>query len=1522
MDIRKLFADGGLYCQREEHDSCGIGMVVDINGRKSHDIVRDGTVILNNLAHRGAVGSDPETGDGAGLLLQVPDAFFQHRKSQLGGKLPVDGQYAVGMVFLPKNGDATKIYSILENTANEFGCKVIGSRDVPTFPDTVGKTASQLCPDVKQIFLANPGLDEMTFERKLYVIRRIAEKTVRQSSLKGHEEFYISSLSCRTLIYKGMMIAEQLTQFYPDLLENDMESAIAVVHQRYSTNTFPNWTLAQPFRMMCHNGEINTIRGNVDRRRVAQEILNGIQSSSETVWGDDLEKILPIFNNLDDSDSALFDNMFELLTLSGRSLAHSILMMIPEAWGDKYSLGQDHRGFFEYHSTFMEPWDGPAAMAFSDGRVAGSIVDRNGLRPARYAVTKDARFILASEAGVLPLDPADIIHKDCVAPGRMILVDTVQQRIITNDEIKAKITRSRPYRRWVEANRVELVRPGSVDSLQHETNDLFKLQHCFGYTREEFDMILRPMYETGLEPVGSMGYDVPLAVLSDKAELLFDYFKQRFAQVTNPPIDPIREKLLMSLTSFVGPIGSPLTEYPLHAQRLKLKTPIITSNDLEQILNLREPTLKAERLDITFSKLSSDGMKQVMQLLCENAIDAINRGVGILVLSDRNVSGSRAAIPTLLAASGLGRFLMDKGLRGKVGLILESAEPRQVHHFAMLITCGLDAICPYLAMETIANALRNDSLPDSPTLPQAIRNYIQSIDKGLLKIFSKMGICTIRSYRTTLSCEALGLDKDFVQEYFGPIPSRIGGIGLDEIAQETLMRHREAYTPKPVETFILPSGGEFRSRRDGKTHLWNSDTISLLQQAVRSNDVNTYKRFAHLINNQDDQPCTLRSLIDFRRDGLNPVPLNEVESADSLIRRFLTGAMSFGSLSREVHETMAIAMNRLGSMSNSGEGGEDSARYHSTDGHDRCSATKQIASGRFGVTIEYLANAKDLQIKMAQGAKPGEGGHLPGHKVNEEIGRIRNSTPGVSLISPPPHHDIYSIEDLAQLIFDLKNSNPLARVSVKLVSICGVGTIAAGVAKGKADMILISGYDGGTGASPLSSVKNAGIPWELGLAETQQTLVRNNLRGRVRVQTDGQMRTGRDVAIAALLGAEEFGFGTAALISLGCVMMRKCHANTCPVGIATQDARLRQRFGGAPEHLINFFRFVADELREIMAGLGFRTLSEMVGRSDLLYHRRATDNHWKASKIDLSAIFDRADVPKEYAISCVEKQHLDGISPLLNTILSDTSDAIANKKHFSKGYKISNVDRTVGTTIAYEIAKRYGIEGLPDDTIDLYFEGTAGQSFGAFAAHGMTLTLEGEANDYLGKGLSGGKLIVRVPKTSHLNQSQSTIAGKTLFYGATSGEAYINGRVGERFCVRNSGATVVVEGVGDHGCEYMTGGCVAVLGATGVNFAAGMSGGIAYVYDPDQQFDLRCNLEMVDLEPMFLETDIEKLRGMIQKHYDYTGSQKAKELLENWERTKNLFVKVIPMEYRAALGLTNPVDLQSKKTSAQQVLQA
>ncbi len=1509
----------GLYDPREEHDACGIGMTVDVQGRQSHDIVHDGLTILRNLTHRGAVGSDPETGDGAGLMIQIPDRFFRNRVSQIDAKLPEQGQYAVGTLFFPKNSDAVSYISLLERIAAENGCRLLGVRDVPIQPDRIGVTARSLCPDVKQVFLTNPGLDETAFERRLFIVRRLFEKAVHANGYRDAEQIYCCGLSSNTLIYKGMLTAEQLPLFYTDVVEEDMASAIAVVHQRFSTNTFPNWSLAQPMRKIAHNGEINTIRGNVDRRLSVLEILDGVRRHDDDVWGDDMEKILPIFNDLGASDSALFDNMFELLVLSGRSMAHAMLMMMPQAWGERYHLGRDYRGFLEYHATFMEPWDGPAAMVFCDGHSVGSVLDRNGLRPIRYCVTKNDRVVLASETGVLPLDPEDVLEYGNVEPGQMFLVDTIQKRIVSDMEIKAKTSRCRPYRRWVEANRVALPQTGASGNMPIDPETLRKRQLAFGYTREELEMILRPMYEKGGEPVGSMGFDVPLAVLSPDSVLLFDYFKQRFAQVTNPPIDPIREKLLMSTTSFIGPVGSPLTEHPEYAHRLKLSSPIMTPLDLQKLFSLNDPSLVARRIDITYDSIA-ENMESALASLSTEAEKVVENGCGILVLSDIKANQQCAAIPSLLAVSAVGRHLMKKGMRGKTGIILESAEPRQVHHFAMLLTCGVDAVCPWLAMETIAHEMTINGTENE--LQHAIHNYIKAVDTGLLKIFSKMGICTIRSYRHTLSCEAIGIAKNVIDQYFGPIPSRVGGIGLREIEGETIARHDRAWRAKRGGFDLLPTGGEIHNRKDGASHYWSSEAVRLLQLAVRENDQGAFDQFSQLINRQTDHPSTLRGLIDFDTSVRRPVPLEEVEPVESLMKRFVTGAMSFGSLSREAHETMAIAMNRIGARSNSGEGGEDSARYPAFEDNDnRCSGTKQVASGRFGVTIEYLASAKEIQIKMAQGAKPGEGGHLPGYKVNREIAGTRHSTPGVSLISPPPHHDIYSIEDLAQLIYDLKNANPSALVNVKLVSIAGVGTIAAGVAKGKADRILISGYDGGTGAAPLGSIKNAGIPWELGLAETQQTLVKNNLRGRVLLQTDGQLRTGRDVAIAALLGAEEFGFGTAALVCLGCVLMRKCHQNICPAGIATQDPKLRSRFSGKPEHLLNYFRFVAEELRVIMASLGFRNLREMVGHSEILIQRRDIRND-KASTLDLTPIFAKPDVPDVYAISHRENQVLDGITAIHSDVMRAVEESLETSKPVRRRFTIGNTDRTVGTNVSHKIVKKFGSQGLPEDTIRLIFEGTAGQSFGAFAAPGLTLILNGTANDYLGKGLSGGKIIVRFPQESDFDASMNTIAGKTLFYGATSGEAYIAGKVGERFCVRNSGAKVVVEGCGDHGCEYMTGGQVAILGKTGINFAAGMSGGVAYVYDPDQQFDLKCNLEMVDLEPVLLESDEATLYEMIQKHWDYTESALARKLLEHWEKTKTLFVKVMPMEYRAALGLTNPVDLQSRKTQEENIILA
>jgi glutamate synthase domain-containing protein 2/glutamate synthase domain-containing protein 1/glutamate synthase domain-containing protein 3 len=1499
----------GLYLPGFEHDACGIGVIADIKGRASHNIVKNAVNVLVNLTHRGAVGSDPDTGDGAGLLMQIPDGFFRNRQKSLGFKLPDAGQYAVGVFFLTpeKSGECREMF---EQVASEEGCPVLGWRDVPTNPQVLGATARENCPAVTQAFLKNPGISKIDFERKLYLIRRIAENRAKER----FRNFYIPSLSARTLIYKGLLVAHQVMKFYPDLSEEDIQSAIAVVHQRYSTNTFPSWPLAQPFRFIGHNGEINTLRGNINKMMARRKSL------SSEIWKTDIEKLMPIIME-GGSDSACFDNMLEFLVLSGRSLPHAILMMIPEAWGDKYYMGHDRRGFYEYHAAFMEPWDGPAAMAFTDGTQVGCILDRNGLRPARYLVTDDDLFVLGSETGVLDVDPANIRSKGRVLPGKMVLVDTAKGRVVQNDEIKAEVCRSRPYRRWLTANRLSVEDFGAMGEVGCDVETLHARQLAFGYTREDIDLIIHPMAVDGSEPVGSMGNDTPLAVLSDQPQLLFNYFKQHFAQVTNPPIDPIREDLVMSLTTYLGRERNILEERPENARRLKLYTPILTNANIRRIKRSTTEGLQSATLDSLFDiTLGEHGLAGAMEALCLEAESAVADGRSIIILSDRHVSEYRAPIPSLLAISGVHQHLVQRGIRNRVGLVLESGEPREVNHFAELLSFGADAINPYLAIESVAKLHEDGAFAANLSMHDALENYIKAVNKGILKILSKMGISTLRSYHGAQVYEALGLGREFVRRYFTNTVSRIGGIGIEHIARETMARHHEAFGLHRGRLPLLPVGGVYAYRRDGERRMWTPEAIHFLQQATRRNDVGLYRKFSDNINNQENRHITLRSLLDFDFAKCEPVPLAEVESVEEIVKRFVTGAMSFGSLSPEAHETMAIAMNRIGAMSNSGEGGEDASRYQPrANGDSVNSATKQVASGRFGVTIEYLSNARDIQIKVAQGAKPGEGGQLPGHKVNEVIARVRHSTPGVSLISPPPHHDIYSIEDLAQLIFDLKNANPAARVSVKLVSESGVGTIAAGVAKGKADMVLISGGDGGTGASPWSSIKHAGLPFELGLAETHQTLLLNGLRDRIRVQTDGQMRTGRDVAIAALLGAEEFGFGTSALVTIGCVMMRKCHLNTCPVGVATQDPKCRARFTGKPEYLISYLHFVAAELREIMASLGCRKVEELVGRADLL-KKRDNVSHWKASTLDFGDLLK--SIPCEGAAHCVRSQEHALAGALDQTLIVDCAPAIDKKKKVDKAYRIRNVNRTVGTMLAGEITRRLGAAGLPEDTITLRFTGTAGQSFGALATHGMTLILEGDANDYVGKSLSGGKIIVKPNPAVKFDAAENVIVGNTLLYGATEGEAYFCGLAGERFCVRNSGATAVVEGVGDHGCEYMTGGLVAVLGDTGVNFAAGMSGGIAYVYDPRQDFDLRCNLGMIDLEQVIAPADIAQLRGLIGKHLQYTGSKRAQWMLDNWDMALRLFVKVMPVEYRRALGLLAKVEVGARRTEAETVDQA
>ena len=1511
-----LPAPQGLYHPAQEHDACGVGFVCNLSGEKTHAIVEQGVEVLINLTHRGAAGCDPETGDGAGLLFQVPDEFFRDAAG-LDFELPEAGHYAVGVVFLPTDRFAQReCMRILEDEAEARSCQLLGWREVPTDQEALGWMARANCPAIMQVFLKSPGLEGLDFERRLYVIRRRIEKHVAASTIQDVEKFHVVSLSSRTLNYKGLMLAPQLVRFYPDLANPAMKSALCVVHQRYSTNTFPSWPLAQPFRLLGHNGEINTLRGNISNMRARYATLDS------PLFGDDLKEILPVIVE-GGSDSSCFDNMLELLVLGGRSLPHALMMMVPEAWGDKYYMGNDRRAFYEYHAMFMEPWDGPAALVATDGVQVAATLDRNGLRPARYVVTKDGLMVLASEVGVLDIPPEEVAQKGRLSPGRLVVADTERKRLLSDEEAKAFFCRRKPYRRWVAANRV-LLRGlfSGAGPVQVDQESLMGRQRCFGYSREDIEVLIRPMCLEGKEPVGSMGDDTPLAVLSDEPRPLFDYFKQLFAQVTNPAIDPIREELVMSLTTYLGKQGNLLDEKPEHARMLKLNTPILTNDDLHYIRDAGVEEFKNVTLDMTWeSAEGADGMGPALERLCAEAEEAVREGCTVIILSDRQAGPGRVPIPSLLGAAAVNHHLVRQGLRTSVSCLVESGEPREVMHFALLLGYGATAINPYLVFESIAAFKEEGSLPEGLPLAKALENYIHAIEKGLLKIFSKMGISTLRSYRGAQIFEALGLDQDFADAFFSPTPSRIGGVDAGDIARDALIRQSRAYNDGQIGPQLLESGGKYAFRLHGERHLWTPQAISSLQQGVRSGRLDQYQTFAQLINQQEREHCTIRSLLDFKKSA-QPVPLEEVEPAEEIVKRFVTGAMSFGSISREAHEAMAVAMNRLGSRSNSGEGGEDRKRYQPLpNGDSLISQTKQVASGRFGVTTEYLVNASELQIKVAQGAKPGEGGQLPGHKVNKEIARVRYSTPGVSLISPPPHHDIYSIEDLAQLIFDLKNVNPQARINVKLVSEVGVGTVAAGVSKGHADAVLISGGDGGTGASPLSSIKHAGIPWELGLSETHQVLVANDLRTRIKVQTDGQMRTGRDVAVAALLGAEEFGFGTVALVTLGCVMLRKCHTNTCPAGVATQDPRCRQRFQGRPEHLVNYFFFVAEELRQIMSGLGFRTVEEMVGRADMLEMRGDID-HPKLAKLDFSRILMRAEPIRGEAVHCsLEQDH--GLDAILDQeLIRKCSPALEEKKPVKLSLPLRNINRTVGTMLSGQIALRHGQEGLPDDTIVLDFQGSAGQSFGAFGAKGLSLNLEGDANDYVGKGLSGAKIVVHPPRLPSYDAARNVVVGNVALYGATSGEAYFCGLAGERFAIRNSGALAVVEGTGDHCCEYMTGGVVVVLGRTGVNFAAGMSGGVAYVYDPHQDFDLRCNLDMVDIEALSEPEDLAALKRLMENHLHYTGSARARHLLHKWEETVSLMVKVMPMEYRRALGMMAQEDLEARRTEAEQVRQA
>lgn len=1482
----------GLYNPQNEHDACGVGFVLNMNGNREHGIVEKGVKVLCNLLHRGATGADVNTGDGAGLLVQIPDNFF---KKSLKMKLPELGHYGVGMLFLPQNEKKrSDVMALIEKIAKEEDFEVLESRDVPVVASSIGESARAEMPFIAQIFLqSKKDLTGESLERALLVIRKRAE---HESGLEadGADGFYVASLSARTIVYKGMMTGPQVPVFYPDLNDENFESAVAVVHQRYSTNTFPSWPLSQPFRYMAHNGEINTIRGNRNWMKAREKNL------SSPLFGSDIKKLMPILEK-GSSDSGNLDNVLELLTLGGREVGHSMMMLMPQAWGKKHAMGPDVRGFFEYHAGIMEPWDGPAAVAFTDGEWVGATLDRNGLRPARYTILKNNFMVFASEAGVLDIAPEDVAEKGSLRPGQMLLINLRTGRFYKDKAVKTRFARKEPYRRWVKENHIDIHGFfNAVGEVAVNEDTLMKRQKLFGYTREDTDFILNSMASNGVEPIGSMGSDQPLAVLSEKPQLLYWYFKQLFAQVTNPPIDPIREELVMSLMTFLGIHDNILAEEPSQARLLKFRYPVLSNEDLGRLRSLSQEDFKCATVQMGFPVLSdslSAGklLEQALTDLCKKAEEEVCRGNKVIILSDKDLPDEFAPIPAILAVSAVNQHLARVGVRTSCGLILETGEAREVMHVASLLGFGATAINPYLAFESIAHMSRLQELDKQIGVTEAVEHYIDAMNKGLKKIMSRMGISTLRSYRNAQVFEIVGISKEVVDKYFTGAASRVGGVGMEEIAKEVLMRWRaaiESHSP------ILPSGGEYRLRKDGERHLWTPEAISDLQIAVRTGNQQRYDSYAERINDQSKHQSTLRGLFTFKKT--NAIPLDEVEPASEIMKRFVTGAMSYGAISNEAHESIAIAMNRIGARSNSGEGGEDPARYIPLpNGDSLSSATKQVASGRFGVTDEYLVNASELQIKIAQGAKPGEGGQLPGHKVSEQIARVRHSTPGVTLISPPPHHDIYSIEDIAQLIFDLRNANDKARISVKLVSEVGVGTVAAGVAKARADMILISGYDGGTGASPVSSVKHVGAPWELGLSEAQTTLVLNKLRSRVRLQVDGQMKTGRDVVIGALLGAEEFGFATVILVVLGCVMMRHCHSNTCPVGVATQDPELRKRFKGAPEHIIQYLTFVAEEVRHYMAQLGFRTFDEMIGRSDLLEMNKAID-FWKAQGLDYSGILYRAS-EKNDEVRCTMKQETGLEGAFDYEILKSVENSIETKKPITLNLPIRNTNRTFGTIISSRIAKKYGYAGLPDDTITLHVKGSAGQSLGAFAAHGLTIDLEGEANDYIGKSLSGAKIIVRPPKESTFAPEDNVIGGNVILYGATSGEVYLNGRVGERFGIRNSGALAVVEGVGDHGCEYMTGGRVVVLGPTGINFGAGMSGGIAYVYDEDGRFDSVCNTEMIDLDPLNEEDEAE-LKQLIENHAKYTGSPKAKRILANWDLERELFVKVFPMEYRRALN--------------------
>lgn len=1489
----------GLYDPSFEHDACGIGFVANIKGNKSHKNISDALTVLENMEHRGACGCENNSGDGAGIMIQVPHEFFFDECIKLGVHLPAFGKYGVGMVFFPREIRLREeCREIFNRCAEKLGLEVLAYRKVPVNPSNVGPTALSVEPEIEQVFIICPDHinNPVDFERKLFVLRNYASHTINNTVRKDTIGFYLASLSYKTVIYKGQLTSTQVRGYFPDLENKRVVSAFGLVHSRFATNTFPSWKLAQPFRFIAHNGEINTLQGNLNWLKSGEHGFTSPFFSKE-----EMEMILPVVTS-GQSDSACLDNVVELLSLTGRSLPHVMMMLIPEAWDGNEQMDSVKKAFYEYHASLMEPWDGPASISFTDGKIIGATLDRNGLRPSRYCVTTDDRVIMASETGVLPVDPSMIKEKGRLQPGKMFVVDMEQGRIISDDELKQTICSQKPYGEWLNKYKIRLEElPEPRVMFTHlETEQIFKYHKAFGYSTEDLENIIAPMALDGKEPIGSMGTDVPLAILSDQPQHLSAYFKQLFAQVTNPPIDPIREKMVMSLANFVGNNSNILLEDPLACHSVALKQPVLNNHELEQIRSIDTGIFQAKTLQTYFRADGQPGsLKKGLERLCRYAEDAANDGFEVLILCDRAVDSDHAAMPSLLAIAAVHHHLIRKGLRGQVGIVVEAGDVWEVHHFACLLAFGATAINPYLALSSIRDMKITGKLETELDAEQLKKNYVKAVSDGLLKVFSKMGISTLQSYQGAQIMEIIGLNKEVVDKYFTGATSRIEGMGLDEIARENLVKHYFAFSRKEIPVERLPVGGLYQWKRKGEFHLFNPQTIHLLQYATKMNDYTTFKKYSKVVNEQSEKACTLRSLFKFKRNR-EPISIDEVEPAENIYKRFATGAMSFGSISWEAHTTLAIAMNRLGGKSNTGEGGEDEARYTPLQNGDSMrSAIKQVASARFGVTSYYLTEANELQIKMAQGAKPGEGGQLPGYKVDDWIGRTRHSTPGVGLISPPPHHDIYSIEDLAQLIFDLKNANRTARINVKLVSKAGVGTIATGVAKAKADVILIAGHDGGTGASPISSIKHAGLPWELGLAETHQTLVKNKLRSRVVVQTDGQLKTGRDVAIAALLGAEEWGVATAALVVEGCIMMRKCHLNTCPVGVATQDPELRKRFTGDAEHVINFFKFITQELREIMAELGFKTINEMVGQADCLEAREDV-THWKYKNLDLSPILYKEPASEHTGLYNQEEQD-HGMADLLDwKLLKAAQPALHSLEKVTASFDIKNTDRTAGTILSNEISKIYKGEGLPEDAIHFKFNGTAGQSFGAFNTKGVTLELEGDANDYFGKGLSGAKLVIYPFKQSTFVPEENIIIGNVAFYGATAGEAFIRGKAGERFCVRNSGAKVVVEGVGDHGCEYMTGGIAVILGATGRNFAAGMSGGIAYIYDTQNNFASLCNKEMVDLDPLDAE-DADVLHAMVQKHFDYTGSTVAQFVLADFENQLKNFIKVFPKDYKKVL---------------------